>query len=98
MRRDYFPASSGELDPGLALSADVFCSSDLELKVDRREAIAQRQNLQPSSLFFDAGAFLSRNSVLMDLIKSVAVFVHGVTDRVLAVPESVIQDFNIFVD
>ena len=34
----------------------------------------------------------------MDLIKSVAVFVHGVTDCVFAVPERVIQDFNILVD
>lgn len=98
MRCDHFPANSGELDPRLALSTDVFCPSDLELKVDRRKAIAQRQNLQPSSLFFDAGPLLSRNPVSMDLIKSVAVFVHGVTDCVFAVPESVIQDFNIFVD
>ena len=59
MRCDHFPASSGKLDPGLGLSADVFCPSDLELEVNRRKAIAQCQNLQPSSLFFDARSFLS---------------------------------------
>ena len=98
MRCDYFPASSGKLDPGLGLSADIFCPSDLELEVNRRKAIAQCQNFQPSSLFFDAGSFLSRNSVLMNLIKSVAVFVHGVTDCVFAVPKSVVQDLNVFID
>ena len=98
MRCDHFPASSGKLDPGLGLPADVFCPSDLELKVNRRKAITQRQNLQTSTLFFDAGSFLSRNPVLMNFIKSVAVFVHGVTDCVFAVPESVIQYFDILVD
>ena len=49
VRCDNLPAKIGKPDPRMALSADEVLSTHLELEVDRREALPERQDLRDQS-------------------------------------------------